>query len=154
MVIVAGAISDPGGLSEQPAEAGGLGPSGWVRDVQAQLTRLLTSDASTPADEAAPLDSSTSADSLDPVAAARLEGVRLTAREIAHLVNNDLTVAIGTLDLLRYRGDVPPHLQATLDKVLAGLSAATRHVEQLQHVKRVATRETPVGPSLDLERSL
>jgi hypothetical protein len=29
---------------------------------------------------------------------ARLEGVRLTAREMAHLLNNDLAVAMGCVD--------------------------------------------------------
>jgi hypothetical protein len=41
-----------------------------------------------------------------------------------------------------------------LDQALAGLTAATSHVDQLQRVQRVVTRETPAGPSLDLDRSV
>jgi hypothetical protein len=90
---------------------------------------------------------------MDETPAARMEGVQLAAREIAHLLNNDLAVTVGTLDLLRERGDVSPQVLALLEQAQAGLSAATVHVEQLQRVRRVVTRETPTGPALDLERS-
>src|SRR5688572_22505368 len=41
---------------------------------------------------------------------ARLEGVHLAAREMAHLLNNDLAVAVGFVDLLQEQVDIPPHL--------------------------------------------
>ena len=84
---------------------------------------------------------------------ARLEGVRLAAREIAHLLNNDLAVAVGLVDLLQDRLDLPPHLKELLDGAALSLDAAARHVEQLQGVVRVVVKETPAGESLDLDRS-
>ena len=84
---------------------------------------------------------------------ARLEGVKLAAREIAHLLNNDLAVAVGLVDLLQDRLDLPPHLMDLLQGAAQSLDAAARHVEELQGVVRVVVKETPAGESLDLERS-
>jgi signal transduction histidine kinase len=84
---------------------------------------------------------------------ARLEGVRLAAREMAHLLNNDLAVAVGFVDLLQEQIDVPPHLAELLEGAASSLYAAARHVEELQRVVRVVVKETPAGESLDLERS-
>lgn len=84
---------------------------------------------------------------------ARLEGVKLAAREMAHLLNNDLAVAFGLVELLQERLSLPPHLRELLDGAAISLDAAARHVEQLQAVKRVVVKETPAGQSLDLERS-
>ena len=84
---------------------------------------------------------------------ARLEGVQLAAREIAHLVNNDLAVAVGLVDLLHAQPDLPSDLRALLHSASTSLDAAARHIEQLQGVVRVVVKETPAGQSLDLERS-
>lgn len=84
---------------------------------------------------------------------ARLEGVRLAARELAHLVNNDLAIALGCMELLQAQTDLPPHLLDLLTGASRSLDAAARHVELLQEVDRVVVKETPAGPSLDLERS-
>jgi signal transduction histidine kinase len=84
---------------------------------------------------------------------ARLEGVRLAAREIAHLLNNDLAVAVGLVDLLQDRLELPPHLMELLHGAALSLDSAARHVEDLQGVVRVVIKETPAGESLDLERS-
>lgn len=84
---------------------------------------------------------------------ARLEGVKLAAREIAHLLNNDLAVAMGLVDLLQDRLDLPPHLMDLLHGAALSLDAAARHVKELQGVVRVVVKETPAGESLDLERS-
>lgn len=158
-----GAPAFPVGLGAPSDEPPVFGPINWTHEVQLRIARLLahqkrdrsdaadvvTDDAAvTPADATVP----TSADSV--VVAAQLEGIQLAAREIAHLVNNDLAVTVGTLDLLRSRGDVPVQVLEMLDQALAGLSAATSHVDQLQRVQRVVTRETPAGPSLDLDRSV
>src|SRR5205823_4275032 len=45
---------------------------------------------------------------------ARLDGVRLAAREMAHLLNNDLAVAVGLVELLQGRSDLPPRLREVL----------------------------------------
>lgn len=84
---------------------------------------------------------------------ARLEGVQLAAREMAHLLNNDLAVAIGLVELLQERQDLPPHLREVLDGAAISLDAAAQHVSQFQDVVRVETKLTPAGWSLDLERS-
>lgn len=84
---------------------------------------------------------------------ARLEGVHLAAREIAHLLNNDLAVAVGLVDLLQAEADLTPELRALLKTASASLDAATRHIQQLQSVERVVVKQTAAGQSLDLERS-
>jgi hypothetical protein len=84
---------------------------------------------------------------------ARLEGVRLAAREMAHLLNNDLAIAVGCVDLLQAQTDLPPDLAELVRGAARSLDAAALHIEQLQRVARVVVKETPAGPSLDLERS-
>jgi hypothetical protein len=157
----------PHDLSGDTDEYPVFGPFDWTHEVQLRIARLLASQSREPTEPTSePISESASersasaqaatnlADGEESVAAARLEGIQLAAREIAHLVNNDLAVTVGTLDLLRARGDVPASVLELLDQALAGLSAATGHVEQLQRVQRVVTRQTPAGPSLDLDRSL
>lgn len=85
--------------------------------------------------------------------AARLEGVHLAAREMAHLLNNDLAVAVGAVDLLEERAQLPPHLHDLLKNAATSLETAARRIEELQRVVRVVVKETPAGESLDLERS-
>jgi DNA-binding response OmpR family regulator len=84
---------------------------------------------------------------------ARLDGVRLAARELAHLLNNELAVAVTSLDLLRLRPDLLPDVREQMDEVAAYLDAAVRYVARFQQVVRVETKSTPVGPALDLSRS-
>jgi DNA-binding response OmpR family regulator len=83
----------------------------------------------------------------------RLEGVTLVAREIVHLLSNDLALAVGAIELIRLQGGMTPNVLVLLRQVEAGLSAAERHLKSLQKVVRVRTKETPVGPALDLARS-
>ncbi len=84
----------------------------------------------------------------------RLEGVTYTAREMADCLNNELTVVGGALELVQEQGGLPPALEALVAAAGEQLVAAARHLVQLQQVVRVATKETPVGPALDLERSV
>lgn len=84
---------------------------------------------------------------------ARLEGVQLAAREMAHLLNNKLAVVVGLVELLEAEGKLPPDLLELLQCASNSLDAAVRHVEQLQRVVRVVVKDTPAGKSLDLERS-
>lgn len=158
----AGALALPVDLSASSGDYPVAGPFDWTHELQLRIARLLanrsrdTGEAApdaTDETESAQADASVPAGA-DSVAAARLEGIQLAAREIAHLVNNDLAVTVGMLDLLRARGEVSVQALEMLDQALAGLSAATSHVDQLQRVQRVVTRETPAGPSLDLDRSV
>ena len=78
----------------------------------------------------------------------------LAAREVAHVLSNDLQWPMVRLELLQLEPNLPVDVQTMLKQTEAGLIAAAQHIRQLQQVVRVATRETPVGPALDLERSL
>jgi PAS domain S-box-containing protein len=84
----------------------------------------------------------------------QLQGVLLAARELAHLVNNDLVVPVGALEVLQYHPDLPPGLRDLLDEAMVALLGAAQHVQQFQRVVRVEIKNTPVGPSLDLARSV
>jgi PAS domain S-box-containing protein len=85
---------------------------------------------------------------------ARLEGVTLAARELAHLLNNNLALAVGALELIQDRVALPAELQRLVVDASATLDVAVSHIRQFQQVVRVETKQTPVGPALDLERSV
>ena len=84
---------------------------------------------------------------------AQLVAVTLAARELAHVLNNDLALPVGALELLKEDPSLPPHLGQIVEEAGAGLASAAGHVRRLQQVVRIQTKETPVGPALDLERS-
>jgi PAS domain S-box-containing protein len=84
----------------------------------------------------------------------RLEGVTLAARDLAHILNNDLSIGVAALDLLQQRGRLQLDLAELVRDAAEALQHAAQHVEKLQRVVRIETRETPVGPALDLERSI
>jgi DNA-binding response OmpR family regulator len=85
--------------------------------------------------------------------AARLEGVTVTARELAHRVNNHLQGVIAVCGLLSVDARIPADLQALTAEAQDYADAAAAVIIQLQQVVRVTTRETPMGPALDLDRS-
>jgi CheY-like chemotaxis protein len=84
---------------------------------------------------------------------AQLVAVTLAARELAHVLNNDMALPVGALELLREDPDLVPHLRQIVEEAGAGLASAAGHVRRLQQVVRIQTKDTPVGPALDLERS-
>lgn len=83
----------------------------------------------------------------------RLEGVRLTGLEVAHLLNNDLAPVVGAVDLVRQRLTLPPDLARLVANAAECLDRAVQHIAQLQKVVQVEVKETVAGPALDLERS-
>jgi DNA-binding response OmpR family regulator len=83
----------------------------------------------------------------------RLDGVTLATREVVHLLSNDLSLAVGAIELLRLQSDQMPNALVLLRQAETGLSAANHHLRLLQKVVRVRTKDTPVGPALDLARS-
>jgi CheY-like chemotaxis protein len=83
-----------------------------------------------------------------------LEGVTLAGRELTHRLNNDLALALGTLELVRARVPMPETFQTLVDEAVDRLEQAGRHVADLQQVVHVATRDTPLGPSRDLPRAV
>ena len=64
-----------------------------------------------------------------------------------------LALPVGALELLKEDPDLVPHLRQIVEEAGAGLASAAGHVRRLQQVIRIQTKETPVGPALDLERS-
>jgi DNA-binding response OmpR family regulator len=85
---------------------------------------------------------------------ARLEGVTLAARTMSHYVSNALVAPVAAIDLLRRQGIAPAHMRGLMDEAATGLMEARQCIEQLQRVVRVTTKETVVGPALDLDRSV
>jgi CheY-like chemotaxis protein len=86
--------------------------------------------------------------------ARRLEGVKLAVREVAHLLNNDLALAVGTLELLLEDRGLSAGTQEGMQTALVACSAASEHLAKFQRVVRVETQDTPIGLALDVERSI
>ena len=85
---------------------------------------------------------------------ARLDGVGLTARTVAHLLNNDLVLPVVALELLRKQPEVLGELRPLVEEAAARLDTVARRIATLQQVVEVTTQETPAGPLLDIERSV
>jgi DNA-binding response OmpR family regulator len=88
------------------------------------------------------------------LAEGRLEGVTLAGRALAHLLNNNLLIVAARLEALEYRPDLPADVGTAVTDAALRLNQAVEYVEQLQHVVRVETADTPDGPALDLHRSV
>lgn len=84
---------------------------------------------------------------------AQLLAVTMAARELAHVLNNDLAVPVGALEILRADENLPEPIRQIVEQAGQHLASAAGHVRRLQQVIRIETYETPVGPALDLERS-
>jgi PAS domain S-box-containing protein len=65
---------------------------------------------------------------------ARRQAVRLAAGELAHLVNNKLAVAAGTLELLERRGNLLPHYVELVADALDGLRSSAEYVRRLHEI--------------------
>jgi PAS domain S-box-containing protein len=70
--------------------------------------------------------------------AARLESLSRAAREIAHLLNDDLAVALGTTQLLQLdlQPALPEQLRELVGEAARGLDSAVQHIEQLNRLAR------------------
>ena len=84
----------------------------------------------------------------------RAIGAKLATSETAHLLNNSLAVSMGSLDLARQADNLSPALAPLLDTALDGLSQTADHLARLQRLRRVETCDGPLGPRLDLDRSV
>ncbi|MCC6174231.1 MAG: response regulator [Chloroflexi bacterium] len=85
---------------------------------------------------------------------AQLLAVTLAARELAHLLNNDLSLPVGAFELLKDDPAMPAALREVIQDAAIGLEAAVEHVRRLQQIVRIQTKDTPIGPALDLEGSV
>lgn len=83
---------------------------------------------------------------------AQLDGIRLAAREMADRVGNALVTPTIVMDVL-VENPRSAEALAMLPQASQGLRRAMGYLGRLQRVQRIATRETPVGPALDLELS-
>lgn len=81
---------------------------------------------------------------------ARLEGITLAAREMAHRLNNSLSIAIGSLDLLSEHPAMPPEAIELICGAIAALDVAATDIGRFQQLSRVETCPTPFGPARDL----
>ena len=84
---------------------------------------------------------------------AQLQAVSLAARELAHRLNNDLALAVGTIDMLRGEPALTDDLRDLIGGAAEGLERVSEQLQQLQQLVRFQTRETPIGPALDLDGS-
>ena len=84
----------------------------------------------------------------------QLEGVLIAARTISHAVNSDLAIPLGIIGILVARQDLDPAVRTQVERVADSLMQTAQHVNRLHRVVRVETRDTPLGPALDLDRSI
>jgi hypothetical protein len=114
--------------------------NGAIVDVSARAARLLGSreaglglvvvaaDASNAKGAERALLLAAEAETAHRASQARLDGVRLTARSTAHLVNNSLAEAVGYLDLLCLQHRHSPEATATIVRAQRSIEAATKQI--------------------------
>ena len=86
--------------------------------------------------------------------AAQVEAINLTARALADRLNNELGGIAGVLSLVEMQAALAEVLRELLPDALASLDRACQAVNHLYEVTHIATHDTPLGPALDLERSV
>lgn len=84
---------------------------------------------------------------------AQVEGIALAAREVGSRLINNLAVGRGTIELIQQSVVLPADLEQLARGAEECLVVAMEDVVKLQRVVRVETKDTVVGPVLDLERS-
>jgi GAF domain-containing protein len=86
---------------------------------------------------------------------ARLDGVLLAARTMAHELNNQLTLTVSSAELLASDPALPSHLSELASEAQEGAHAAARTVGRLQRVAHLEEIDSGagVGTILDLGRS-
>jgi GAF domain-containing protein len=72
----------------------------------------------------------------------RTVGARIAVREAAHLLNNDLQLTMGSLDLLQQVHGVPAEVGPLVETAIDGVSQAAAHIAELQRMTR------PDGPGI------
>jgi len=72
----------------------------------------------------------------------RLQSLARSARGAVHSLSNDLTLAVGYVELLRMHSALPPELRDLVQGAAGGLAAASQHLEQLHRGLRAASEST------------
>lgn len=85
---------------------------------------------------------------------AQARAITVAARELAHRLNNDLTLALGAMELIGAEPGLAERQRELVGMAVSGLQSVAQVVARFQQVVRVVTQPTPVGPALDLEQSL
>jgi len=80
--------------------------------------------------------------------AERLAETSKIGRRLAHRLNNDLTLAVGAVELLQHRAELPPELRSLVVDATGRLNAAIEHIAEFQEAMRAATHVSrPESPS-------
>ncbi|MCS6803236.1 MAG: PAS domain-containing protein [Chloroflexota bacterium] len=87
------------------------------------------------------------------VAEAQRDGVILASREAAHLLNNDIALPMGLVELALLDSSLSARTRALLVDIGRSLERLHATIRRFQSIARVETKETPVGRALDLARS-
>jgi len=74
---------------------------------------------------------------------ARVDVLVQAARELAHVVNNDLTLPVGAIEIMIDRPDNPPELLEMLTAAASDLAAAEEHIRGFHQIAR---SEAPLVP--------
>jgi hypothetical protein len=74
---------------------------------------------------------------------AQLRAVTRSAREMVHLLSNDLTLAVGYVELLQVHPSLPEELRELVQGAADGLETAAHNVERLHRDLRTASETTP-----------
>jgi hypothetical protein len=76
-------------------------------------------------------------------AEARLDETNRQARELSHRLSNDLTVALGALELAQAAANVPADVRALLAVALASFEHATERVYGFAELATATRRDEP-----------
>ena len=85
---------------------------------------------------AAPVLALTEATGQEATARRRYDALTRAARELAHDLNNDLTMPIGALELMRERDDMPPDVQELIAAAAEDLTRIEARIRAFQQVAR------------------
>jgi signal transduction histidine kinase len=75
----------------------------------------------------------------------QIETVALAGRELAHALNNDLTMPVGVVELLLDRSGVTPELREMLQAAARDLTALEQHVRDFHDVMRASSTGATVA---------
>jgi hypothetical protein len=87
-------------------------------------------------------DSSDTREQVDALEA-QLRAVTRSAREMMHLLSNDLALAVGYVELLQVHPSLPEELRELVKGAADGLETATHNVERFHRDLRTASETTP-----------
>ncbi len=129
-------------MADAPGDATALSETERLRRRVRELERVVAERGALVAAEGQP--GSEVADAREQARALeeRLRTVTRSAREAVHLLSNDLTLAVGYVELLQWHAALPPELRELVRGAGDGLATASQHLEQLHRDLRAASEPT------------